>query len=62
MRHRLTQALDALLHDHPYDRKIRLNGTFNRDSPFKGPPSPEVDKAWDDILPRELFLDALLEE
>ena len=45
---------DALIPNHPYDRKIRLNGTFNRDSPFKGPPSPEVDRAWDEILPRKL--------
>jgi len=49
----LKKVVDALLYDHPYDRKIRLNGTFDRDSPFKGPPSPEVDKAWNDILPRE---------
>lgn len=45
------RSVGPLLEIHPYDRKIRFNGTFNRDSPYKGPPSPEVDKAWDDLLP-----------
>lgn len=25
---------------------VRVNGTYNAPSPFKGPPSPDVDRAW----------------
>lgn len=31
--------------------KQRFDGSFDRSSPFKGPPSAAVDKAWDDVLP-----------
>ncbi len=30
---------------------VRFNGTFRRGSKFKGPPSKEVDEAWDSIAP-----------
>ncbi|KAF2471229.1 uncharacterized protein BDR25DRAFT_325024 [Lindgomyces ingoldianus] len=36
---------------HPPSRIIRFNGTFDRSSIFKGPPSEAVDKAWARILP-----------
>ena len=33
------------------DYEIRqFNGTFDIDSPYKGPPSPEVDAAWDSLI------------
>ncbi|CCD47972.1 hypothetical protein BofuT4_P112820.1 [Botrytis cinerea T4] len=28
---------------------VRFDGTFDRSSPYKGPPSPEVDALWDEI-------------
>ena len=27
----------------------KFNGSFKNDSPYKGPPSPAVDKAWADL-------------
>ncbi|CAD6444379.1 4caf3544-55f1-43c9-a686-2f3867f19e4f [Sclerotinia trifoliorum] len=30
-------------------KKVRFDGTFNRSSPYKGPPSPEVDALWDEV-------------
>lgn len=29
--------------------KVRFDGTFNRLSPYKGPPSPEVDAVWHEV-------------
>jgi hypothetical protein len=31
--------------------KQRFDGSFDRSSPFKGPPSPAVDRAWDEVSP-----------
>ncbi|KAF2111194.1 hypothetical protein BDV96DRAFT_650300 [Lophiotrema nucula] len=36
---------------HPSQVRVRFDGSFDRSSPFKGPPSAEVDKAWEAILP-----------
>ncbi|KAJ8066988.1 hypothetical protein OCU04_004367 [Sclerotinia nivalis] len=30
-------------------KKVRFDGTFNRSSPYKGPPSPEVDALWEEV-------------
>ena len=32
---------------------VRFDGSFDRSSPFKGPPSPAIDAAWDEVIPRE---------
>ncbi|EMR83317.1 hypothetical protein BcDW1_8042 [Botrytis cinerea BcDW1] len=45
---------------------LRFDGTFDRSSPYKGPPSPEVDALWDeikmyhcaDVLRQKLMCDA----
>ena len=39
---------------------VRFDGTFDRSSPYKGPPSPEVDALWHQVTGCELFF-ALLE-
>ena len=44
--------LDILLDGQPQEYPVRFNGAFDRSSPFKGPPSPAVNQAWDSILPR----------
>ncbi|KAF2729980.1 hypothetical protein EJ04DRAFT_446079, partial [Polyplosphaeria fusca] len=33
----------------------RFDGSFDRSSPFKGPPSKEVDEAWERIIPLRLM-------
>ncbi|KAF2182968.1 hypothetical protein K469DRAFT_635892 [Zopfia rhizophila CBS 207.26] len=40
-----------LIGNHAPIHTVRFNGTFDRSSPFKGPPSKTVDEAWDAILP-----------
>ena len=48
-RHRLVQQTE--LRDAVADswRNVRFDGTFNRSSPYKGPPSPEVDALWHEV-------------
>ena len=40
---------------------VRFDGTFDRSSPYKGPPSPEVDALWHQLTGCKLFF-ALLED
>ena len=40
---------------------IRFDGTFDRSSPYKGPPSPQVDALWHQVTGCKLFF-ALLED
>ncbi|KAL1610822.1 hypothetical protein SLS60_002493 [Paraconiothyrium brasiliense] len=55
-----TDGLDKLLGEHPWDLTVRFDGSLSRDSsPFKGPPSKEVDKRWEDLVPRKLILSLL---
>lgn len=41
--------LPALDHE-PVD--VFWNGSLWHESPFKGPPTPEVEKAWHDVMER----------
>lgn len=57
----LIQWEDPILGEPSALRTVRFNGTFDRSSPFKGPPSPSVDSAWESILPRmSLFSSRIL--
>jgi hypothetical protein len=40
-----------VMHEEQPPVNQRFDGSFDRSSPFKGPPSPAVDKAWDEVLP-----------
>jgi len=44
--------IDVLLHDHPWDQTIRFEGSLRRtSSPYKGPPTKEVDELWKKLVP-----------
>lgn len=45
----IAPALEAAVPFHP----VKFNGTFNYPSAFRGPPSPEVDAAWETLVNRQ---------
>ncbi|CAI6229012.1 unnamed protein product [Periconia digitata] len=46
----LNEHSDALLNPQRQPFRMRFDGSFRGSSPYKGPPSPAVDKAWDELI------------
>lgn len=50
----INTRVDKLLGDHPWDQTVRFDGSLSRGSSrFKGPPSKEVDRLWEELVPRK---------
>lgn len=52
----IAPALSAIL---PY-RSLFFNGTLDYPSPFRGPPNPSLDAAWETLVKKESSEDVAL--